>query len=135
MIKFNKIYVVLFLFLVGIRMVTMADNLHLLLYLAMIAIEVLTVVGLFGQAFQKYFFGPLFWKIFVTILVAWESFLIYELGIDNIRLVLIFTGLLLPAYIYIYIYGYKTNWDVKESLAREKKKKKGESDDSDRSSS
>lgn len=77
---------------------------------------IVSILGVFGYAFQKEILNVKFWKVFLPFIVVWDIFIIIDTldGILEISepmliigIVIMYAGILIPQYIGLYLYGYK----------------------------
>jgi hypothetical protein len=80
-------------------------------YVILVLTELIALLGIFGMAFNKQIFFPLFWKIFLVPFIAVEGYLIYTTSFQEAFLVFLYSlALILPAPYTIFLYGFKYKW-------------------------
>lgn len=94
-------------------------NPNILLYIAMILIDGLAALGIFGMAYRKEFFSPLFWRIFLVPFTVFEVFLMTLANLEGIGWWFFWLSMLAPAPYSVYWYGFKMRWLNRELRLRE----------------
>ena len=81
-----------------------------------VIIWLITLVGLFGYAYEKRIFNNIFWRIWLFVKISWDVYFNFlddlitqsKLPVYNdIPAYILFACILLTCYIGIYSYGYK----------------------------
>lgn len=85
-------------------------NPNILLYVLMIIIDGFALVGIFGFAYHKEIFNPVFWKFFLPFFYGFEIYLLLGFPYRNFYVFLFALSLILPALYTIFLYAFKFKW-------------------------
>ena len=81
------------------------------MYIVMIVVELVALIGIFGFAFKKQIFSPIFWKIFLIPFILLEGYIIYTSTFQDVFGIFIYSlAVILPALYTIFAYGFKYKW-------------------------
>lgn len=124
---FFKIYFIVLVCIVGYYFIDTVKDLEVINFFHFI-ISIIFLIGIYGFCFDKKIFKPIFWQIFLILIIPWNFFeFFYEIDIMSINsskffLLLTFIALwfliLLPGYVAIYIYGHQNSNNVEKNRTK-----------------
>lgn len=124
---FLKIYFLVLVGIVGYDFFYAVQDLETIKILNFIILTIF-LIGIYGFCFEKKIFKPIFWQIFLILIIPWNFFeLFYEIDIMSINdskflLLFIFIALwffiLLPGYIAVYLYGHQNSNDADKNRTK-----------------
>lgn len=90
-------------------------NPNVIFYIVIILMDALALIGIFGYAYKKEVFKPMFWKIFLPFFTLLETYIIASSAYVSFWVLLFAISLILPAPYTIYLYGFVHRWVEKKS--------------------
>lgn len=124
---FFKIYFLVLVGIVGYDFFYAVQDLETIKILNFIILTIF-LIGIYGFCFEKKIFKPIFWKIFLILIIPWNFFeLLYDTNImfkSGSNLFLLFTFIMLyfliflPGYIAVYLYGHQNSNNIEKNKTK-----------------